>query len=80
MTVMVLGFGIVREIFGDSCIMVELPEEPTVTDLREQLEKRYPSLCGLASYMVAIDDRYAKPGDRIRPEQQIAVIPPVSGG
>jgi molybdopterin converting factor small subunit len=80
MKVMVLGFGIVREIFGNSGIEVDLPEEPTIADLRCRLEQMYPSLRALASYMVATNDRYAKPDDRIHPGLEIAVIPPVSGG
>ncbi len=80
MKIQVLGFGIVREIFGASRIEADLPDKPTIGDLRKCLEQRYPQLQKLASYMVARDDQYAQMADAITAEQEIAVIPPVSGG
>ena len=80
MKVRVLGFGIVREIFGAASVEADLPETPTVADLRLHLEHRYPLLIKLASYMVARDDQYARKEDAILEGQEIAVIPPVSGG
>lgn len=80
MTIKVLGFGIVREIFGDQAIMAELPESSSIADLRIYLEDGYPKLARLASYMIACDDNYAQPTDLINDRQEIAVIPPVSGG
>ena len=34
----------------------------------------------LASYMVAVNNEYALPGDTIHERDEIAIIPPVSGG
>ena len=80
MKIKVLGFGIVREIFGASSVEAELPDNPTVTDLTRYLEQKYPQLIRLVSYRVACDDHYANPTDSIGEAKEVAVIPPVSGG
>ncbi len=80
MKVSVLGFGIVREIFGNPSICADVPENATIGDLRGLLEHQYPRLTQLASYMVAQNNRYAEAADFLLLENEIAIIPPVSGG
>ncbi|SFG40036.1 MoaD/ThiS family protein [Pontibacter chinhatensis] len=80
MNINVLAFGIAKDIFGASAIEVELPEAGTVTDLRSKLEEKYPRLKQLASYMIAVNDAYAADGDALQQQDEVAIIPPVSGG
>ena len=80
MKVHVLAFGIAKDIFGGSAIEVELNGEATVGALQCKLEAQYPRLKQLASYMVAVNDEYAAAGDVIEQRDEIAIIPPVSGG
>ncbi|WP_276497160.1 molybdopterin converting factor subunit 1 [Pontibacter litorisediminis] len=80
MKVNVLAFGIAKEIVGGSSVAVELPGEATVANLRAELEEQYPRLKQLASYMVAVNDTYTTPGDTVQQHDEIALIPPVSGG
>lgn len=79
MTVNVLAFGIAKEIFGKSAIVVEL-NEPTIAALKNTLEEKYPKLKQLATYMVAVNNEYAQPTQYINSNDEIAIIPPVSGG
>jgi len=51
-----------------------------VSDLRSVLEEGYPQLNKLKSYMLAIDEEYAEDSQIINSGNEIAVIPPVSGG
>ena len=44
------------------------------------LEEKYPRLKELASYMVAVNDEYASTNIAINENDEIAIIPPVSGG
>lgn len=80
MKVNVLAFGIAKDIFGGASVSIELPGQGTTGDLKHALEERYPRLKHLASYMVAVNNEYAEDGNVITERDEIAVIPPVSGG
>lgn len=80
MKISILAFGIVKEIFGASVLDIELTDAATVVELKIVLEQKYPRLKQLASYMVAVNNEYAGPNQRISGKDEIAIIPPVSGG
>jgi molybdopterin converting factor subunit 1 len=80
MKIKVLAFGISKDIFGAPSICLELANDATVYNLQYLLEHQYPRLQQLASYMVAVNNEYALPGDTIHERDEIAIIPPVSGG
>ena len=80
MTVEVLLFASYAEAFGPS-ISLEIPEGAHATavlaDIRlraEAMGKRLPPAA------LAINQRYARPGDVISAGDELAVIPPVAGG
>ena len=76
----VLAFGIVKEIMGGSSVSVETGEGLTVEALRARMEEQYPKLKQLSSFMIAVNGEYAKPGTVIDNGDELAIIPPVSGG
>jgi molybdopterin converting factor subunit 1 len=80
MNIKVLAFGISKDIFGDSSVNVDLANDATVYNLKYMLEQNYPRLKQLSSYMVAVNNEYALPGDTLHERDEIAIIPPVSGG
>jgi molybdopterin synthase sulfur carrier subunit len=80
MKIKILAFGIVKEIFQQPVIEIDLEGAPTVSNLKSELEKNYPRLSGLASYMIAVNDEYATADLMIDANDEIAIIPPVSGG
>jgi molybdopterin converting factor subunit 1 len=80
MNIKVLAFGISKDIFGSSSVNLELTNDATVYNLKYVLEHQYPLLKQLASYMIAVNNEYALPGDTIHERDEIAIIPPVSGG
>ncbi|KKM01691.1 hypothetical protein LCGC14_1791900 [marine sediment metagenome] len=62
-------------------IDVELPEGTTIGRLRDQLAGEFPQLAGLVRQaMFSIDAEYAGDTEEIRPDADVACIPPVSGG
>jgi molybdopterin converting factor subunit 1 len=76
----VLAFGIAKDIFGASFTEADLGDGAMVMDLKTLLEGRYGKLKDLKSYLVAVNNEYA-PDDRvINANDEIAIIPPVSGG
>lgn len=80
MNVNILAFGIVKDIFQKPTIEVDLKGAPTIANLKAELEKNYPRLSELASYMVAVNNEYATADLVIETKDEIAIIPPVSGG
>ncbi len=80
MTVRVLAFGIVKDIFQGSEQFVHLPKGATVADLRAQLRKDFPALETLRSWLVAVNSSYAEDDLVLSDADEVAIIPPVSGG
>ena len=80
MKVNLLAFGIAKDIFGGSSVTVDMLNDATVSNLKYLLEQQYPRLKQLGTYMVAVNNEYALDGDTIHERDEIAVIPPVSGG
>ncbi|AQG80316.1 MoaD/ThiS family protein [Spirosoma montaniterrae] len=79
-TASVLLFGITRDITGQSAVSVPLPEGACVADLLSQLYRQYPDLSGIRSILVAVNGEYAESDQVVHSKDEIALIPPVSGG
>jgi molybdopterin synthase sulfur carrier subunit len=80
MTVQLLSFGIIKEILGRESISFNLPKQSNTADLRNKLNTEFPQLRELASYMIAVNNEYADKNLIIQQKDEIALIPPVSGG
>ena len=80
MEIKVLAFGIVKEIFSNSSVTVALTEGASVSELTLVLAEKYPAIKNLSSFAVAINGRYGAPDELINAGDEIAIIPPVSGG
>ncbi|CAG1022168.1 Molybdopterin synthase sulfur carrier subunit [Methylococcales bacterium] len=80
MEITVLAFGIAKDIFGRESVQISLNNEADIASLKTLLEEQYPKLKELASYMIAVNDEYAHTDTVINPGDEIAIIPPVSGG
>ena len=80
MNVSILAFGIVRDIFGSSSVNMEVRDACQVAELRNSLEEKFPQLKQLSSFMIAVNNRYAALDEKISTKDEIAIIPPVSGG
>lgn len=76
----ILAFGIVKDIFNNSSLDVDAKDLSSVDDLKIYLEEKFPELKELASYMIAVNDEYASTNIAINERDEIAIIPPVSGG
>lgn len=80
MKIDVLAFGIVRDIFGDDKISVDVDDNTDTEQLRTILEAQYPELKKLESFMIAVNEEYAQGSVVINQGDEVAIIPPVSGG
>jgi MoaE-MoaD fusion protein len=74
-------FAIVREMVGHSEISRELPAGTTVGRMFEQLAEEHPGLTRLRpSLLFMVNEEYAKPERLLHDGDEVALIPPVSGG
>jgi len=73
-------FGIARDICGGPSVELEMPDLATADQLRQLLTEQYPRLGHLASFLLAVNEEYATPDLPLSPTDEIAIIPPVSGG
>lgn len=74
-------FARLGEMAGTREAEVEMGEGLTVAEVYRLLCQRFP---GLAQYqgslMYAVNEEYVPPEHRLRPGDELALIPPVSGG
>lgn len=73
------AFGITKEILGGREMVIEV-DGTTVAELRQHLNEKYPTLTGLRSLFIAVNNNYAEEQTRLSETDEIALIPPVSGG
>lgn len=79
----ILLFGITKDIVGSSSISLPISSAnklKTVKELKNYLGNTYPALNKLSSMAVAVNNAYAKDSVKIDNFDEIALIPPVSGG
>ncbi|WP_456411652.1 molybdopterin converting factor subunit 1 [Oceanithermus sp.] len=68
-----------REAAGTGRLKLELPEGSTVTDARRALEAAHPGL-DLSGGMAAVNEELVPPDAPLRDGDEVAFLPPVSGG
>lgn len=73
------AFGITKEIIGKRQLVIET-EQQTVEGLRLELLRKFPELVSLKSLVIAVNNKYTEEGQTLVQDDEIALIPPVSGG
>ncbi len=77
-----LLFGIAKDIVGSS--QIDLSEKDSlpksVAELKQILAVDYPDFAKLSSLAIAVNSEYAEDNVVLTKDDEIAVIPPVSGG
>lgn len=73
-------FGIARDITNADHIAVGEDAPEDVQSLRMWLIRKYPSLNKVDGFMIAVNEEYAEESMAISDRDEIAIIPPVSGG
>jgi molybdopterin converting factor subunit 1 len=81
MTITVKLFAAAREMIGSETVSLELPESATIADAKRILIEQYPQLEKLLlRSVIARNQEYALDTDEIASSDELAIIPPVSGG
>ena len=74
------AFGISKEIIGSNLLEMEVPEGHRISDLKKALFEKYPTFESLKSLYIAVNNEYAAEHVLLQEGDEIALIPPVSGG
>ena len=81
MRVRVLFFGILKDRMGKSSDLLELPDGASIRDLLAHYETEVPRLKeSLPALAVAVNQVYASPEAKLKAGDEVALLPPVSGG
>jgi molybdopterin synthase catalytic subunit len=81
MRITTLFFASTRDAVGSRSLQRDLPAGATVAALLQGLVADYPALeRGANRLMVAVNSEYADRGLELRDGDEVALIPPVSGG
>ena len=81
MQVRVLFFGMLKDLAGKASEVLELPENASARDVLAHYELRIPRLKeALPSLALAVNQQYAGPDTKLKAGDEIALLPPVSGG
>jgi MoaE-MoaD fusion protein len=79
--VRVLFFGALREVAGKASDEIELRDRSALRDVLSYYQAHIPRLKDyLPSLALAVNQQYASPDTMLNPDDEIALLPPVSGG
>src|SRR3990170_3904948 len=81
MNVNVRLFAGLHDLLGQREIRIELADNATVAELRRELARRYPVVTPyLPTLICAVDEEYVDTEHLLKDGDDVAIIPPVSGG
>ena len=79
-TITVKLFASSREIIGKDKITLKLSEKMTALDLRRMILEQYPQVVGKIQFVIAINRKIADDAATVDQMDEVAILPPVSGG
>lgn len=80
MQISLLLFGIAKDIVGQRTLELDVEEGCSVAALKQLVVDRYPQFEALKYLGIAVNNEYADNAVTIQQGDEIALIPPVSGG
>ena len=79
MQIRVLFFGMLKDLAGRASDSLSLPENATLGDVLHHYEQTIPREL-IASLAMSVNQEYAAPDARLNQGDEVALLPPVSGG
>ena len=73
-------FGITKDIVGSNVTEIEMSQSADVQAVLGELKTNYPKLKDIKSLLIAVNNEYAELDLILSENDEIALIPPVSGG
>ena len=78
-TITVKLFASSKEIIGKDKITLKLSEKMTALDLRRMILEQYPQIARI-QFVIAINRKIADDANTVEEMDEVAILPPVSGG
>lgn len=73
-------FGVTKDIVGSNITEIEMSQLADVQTILGKLKNDFPKLKAIKSLLVAVNSEYAESDLILSENDEIALIPPVSGG
>lgn len=80
MKIKVVAFGIAKDILKAKQVEVELTSGNTISALRQHLLQQHPEFSKLKSLSFAVGVNYQDDSYSLNENDEVVIIPPVSGG
>lgn len=81
MRIKVKFFASYREAVGEDEVELDMADESDVSGLLEEVKEKYPALGDmLEPLVISVNRVYASPDTVLRHDDEVALLPPVSGG
>jgi molybdopterin converting factor subunit 1 len=81
MLIRVKLFAVAKQAAGADFVGLEVRDGATIGEVREALVAALPDLAAVRRHLLfAVDTEYAGDAKVVRPDSEVACIPPVSGG
>ena len=81
MKVTVKTFAALRDIFGSANVEIDVSSDATVREVLRVVNELYPKMDKIASQiMIAVNMEYVDLDHTVHQNDEVALIPPVSGG
>jgi MoaE-MoaD fusion protein len=81
MQIRVLLFGILKDLTGHSSEEIRVPERATAADVLDHYRERLAGKSDLlAAVAISVNQEYAAADRKLEPGDEVALLPPVSGG
>ncbi len=80
MTINLVLFGIAKDIVGTSRSLLEVEDGMLINEFKQKLVAEYPKMKDLTSISFAVGTEYVEDDYQLRHNEEVVIIPPVSGG
>ena len=80
MDIEIIAFGIAKDILSGKRVKLSVDEAGTVGMARQKLMEQYPRFKTLASLQLAVNAEYVTDNHVLQENDEVVIIPPVSGG
>ena len=80
MRIKIRAFGIAKDILSATSLDFEMEEGSTIEELKSNLIRKYPDFAQLRSLAFAINESYVTENSILHENDEVVLIPPVSGG
>ncbi len=73
-------FGIAKDIVGASRSQLDVEDGMLINEFKQKLVMKYPKMNDLTSISFAVGTEYVEDDYQLKNNEEVVIIPPVSGG